>query len=62
MKLTFVSIIGLLTAQLAAFAVPSHNPGGLRIIEHPDPEKRALLQNLVRWSPILALSCTNIAR
>ena len=48
MKLIFASLLGLLAVQLTALAVPSHNLGGLKIIEHPDPEKRALLQNLVR--------------
>ncbi|KAI1622657.1 beta-galactosidase A [Exophiala viscosa] len=49
MKLIFASLFGLLAVQLAASAVPSHNIAGLRIIEHPDPKKRALLQNLVTW-------------
>ncbi|KAK5329783.1 hypothetical protein LTR93_001371 [Exophiala xenobiotica] len=49
MKLILGSILALVATQLAALAVPSHNLGGFRVIEHPDPEKRALLQDLVTW-------------
>jgi hypothetical protein len=30
-----------------AVAVPTHHVGAFRIIEHPNPEKRQLLQNIV---------------
>lgn len=48
MKLVFASIVGLLATQLSALAVPSNTFGRYKITDHPDPEKRALLQNLVR--------------
>ncbi|KIW38411.1 uncharacterized protein PV06_09377 [Exophiala oligosperma] len=49
MKLVFASIVGLLATQLSALAVPSNTFGRYKITDHPDPEKRALLQNLVTW-------------
>jgi hypothetical protein len=47
MKLILGFILALVATQLAALAVPSHSLGGFRVIEHPDPDKRALLQDLV---------------
>ncbi|KIW20461.1 hypothetical protein PV08_01036 [Exophiala spinifera] len=49
MKLACASIVGLLATQLAALAVPSQDFGHFKITEHRDPEKRALLQDLVTW-------------
>ncbi len=47
MKLILGSILALAATHLAALAVPSHSLGGFRVIEHPDADKRALLQDLV---------------
>ena len=47
MRLSAVSALVYLAAQAASFALPIHDVGGLKIIEHPDPEKRQLLQNIV---------------
>jgi hypothetical protein len=44
-----------------AAAVPTHNVGALKIIEHPNPAKRQLLQNIVGTSATI-LSQTNGSR
>ncbi|KIW28430.1 uncharacterized protein PV07_08096 [Cladophialophora immunda] len=49
MRLTIVSVFACLAAWVAALALPGQNFGGLKIIEHPDPEKRQLLQDIVTW-------------
>jgi hypothetical protein len=47
MKISIFSVLVCLVLRSAAWALPIHDVGGLRIIEHPDPEKRELLQNIV---------------
>jgi hypothetical protein len=48
MRLPIICALVWLAAQAESLAVPIHDVGGLRIIEHPDPEKRQSLQNIVR--------------
>ncbi|KIY02701.1 uncharacterized protein Z520_01166 [Fonsecaea multimorphosa CBS 102226] len=49
MRLSVVSVLACLAARAAGLAFPGHSFGGLNIIEHPDPEKRQLLQDIVTW-------------
>ncbi|KAJ5613996.1 hypothetical protein N7528_007650 [Penicillium herquei] len=48
MKLLSVCAVAALAAQAAGAAI-SHKLNGMTIREHPDPEKRALLQKYVTW-------------
>jgi hypothetical protein len=48
MKISIISLLAFAVAQAASLTVPAHEFASLRILEHPDPSKRALLQNTVR--------------
>ena len=52
MKLLSVCAVAALAAQAAGVAI-SHKLNGMTIREHPDPEKRALLQKYVSGLIIL---------
>ncbi|OCT47613.1 putative beta-galactosidase A [Cladophialophora carrionii] len=49
MRVSTLWTLILWAAQAAALAVPIQDVGRLRIIEHPNPEKRQLLQDIVTW-------------
>lgn len=49
MKLLSVWAVACLALQATAAAI-QHKLPGFTLIEHPDPEKRALTQDIVRYS------------
>lgn len=48
--LSALSVLGLLVGQAAGSPI-THRIGGFSITEHPDPEKRAAIQDIV-WQGI----------
>ncbi|KAL2444773.1 putative beta-galactosidase A [Exophiala dermatitidis] len=50
MRLTLLSAVAaILAVQVTGLVARPRTLGGFSIVEHPDPEKRALLQNIVTW-------------
>ncbi len=49
MRFLVLSALACLASQTAALVLPSYDLGTFKIIEHPDPAKRQLLQNIVTW-------------
>lgn len=49
MRLSILSVLACSIVQAVTTVLPRHDTGRFKILEHPDPEKRQLLQNIVTW-------------